>query len=299
MTVSEHWALWTSPVVAVLQRVLGPALWLLDRAAIAPMSRLLLPRRQAPADVTADELAAVMELSGRRGVIDRNASALLQEIIELSDLRLDDIMVPRVDMIAYDVDGDRQGLLDLFRRTHLRRVPVYEGSIDRVVGLIHAKRLFLEGEQPLRNLVTPVLFVPEAATVERTLVQLRVRRVQLAVVVDEYGGTAGLVTLKDILEEIVGELRIGRDEEEAPAVQKVSQREYLVDGDLAIHEWADAFKMDLSGRRISTVGGFVTARLRRIPRVGDRLDYRNLRFEVLAMTGRRVHKLRLTLEGQT
>jgi len=299
MTVSEHWALWTSPVVAVLQRVLGPALWLLDRAAIAPMSRLLLPRRQAPADVTADELAAVMELSGRRGVIDRNASALLQEIIELSDLRLDDIMVPRVDMIAYDVDGDRQGLLDLFRRTHLRRVPVYEGSIDRVVGLIHAKRLFLEGEQPLRNLVTPVLFVPEAATVERTLVQLRVRRVQLAVVVDEYGGTAGLVTLKDILEEIVGELRIGRDEEEAPAVQKVSQREYLVDGDLAIHEWADAFTMDLSGRRISTVGGFVTARLRRIPRVGDRLDYRNLRFEVLAMTGRRVHKLRLTLEGQT
>jgi len=286
--------------VAVLQRALGPALWVLDRAAIAPMSRLLLPRRQAPADVTADELAAVMELSGRRGVIDRNASALLQEIIELSDLRLDDIMVPRVDMIAYDVDGDRQGLLDLFRRTRLRRMPVYEGSIDRVIGLIHAKRLFLEGEQPLRNLVTPVLFVPEAATVERTLVQLRVRRVQIAVVVDEYGGTAGLVTLKDILEEIVGELGVGRGgPAEAPAVQKVSQREYLVDGDLAIHEWADAFKMDLSGRRISTVGGFVTAQLGRIPRVGDRLDYRNLRFEVLGMSGRRVHKLRLTLEGQT
>jgi len=297
MVFAEPWALWTGPIVLVLERVLAPALWVLNKAAIGPLTKIILPGPRRSAEITTEELGAVLELSGRRGLIDRNASAFLQEILALTHLRVCDIMVPRVDMIAYDVDQTGQGLMDLFRRTRLRKVPVYEGTIDKIIGLIHAKRLFLSPHARLRELVSPVLFVPETANVERMLVQFRVRRAQMAIVVDEYGGTAGLVTLKDIMEQIVGDIRDGRPFGASPAVEKKSDREYLIDGDLPIHEWADAFKMGLAGHRITTIGGFVIAQLQRIPRVGDTVTYRNLRFTVLSLRGRRIEKLHLTLEG--
>jgi len=257
--------------------------------------RILAPRSAGQTQITAKELTSVLDLSARRGIIGHDANALLQEIIELTDLRVSDIMVPRVDMIAYDVDSPPAGLLDLFRRSGLRRIPVYERDIDHVLGLVHAKRLLLQPEGPLRDLVAPVLFVPEAANVERLLIQLRTQRAQTAFVVDEYGGTAGLVTLQDVLEEIVGDIPEPGEGDREPAVRQVGPRAYLLNADLAIHEWADAFRMDLSGRRISTVGGFVVSRLGRIARVGDVVTYRNLRFRVESMRRSRIGQLRLEL----
>jgi magnesium and cobalt transporter len=239
-------------------------------------------------------MAAVLDLSAKRGIIDHDASSLLREIVSLADLRVGDIMVPRVDVVAYDVDAPREGLLDLVRRTHLRRIPVYEKDLDHVVGVIHAKRLLLDAAAPLRSLVVSVPFVPEHANVERLLHQLRIRRSQIAVVVDEYGGTAGVVLLRDALEEIVGELP-GPGEDRGAAVEELPDGKYLIDADLAIHEWVDAFKIDLKGERISTVGGFVTSLLGRIAKEGDAVTYRNLRFAVASMRGRRIGKLRLEL----
>ena len=120
----------------------------------------------------------------------------------------------------------------------------------------------------------------------------------MAVVVDEYGGTAGLVTLKDILEEIVGDIPEAEQAAPGPAVEDIGDNEYLIEGDLAIHEWVDEFKMDLTGKRISTVGGFITSLLGRIPSVGDRVEYRNLAFTVESMRGRRVGKVALKLLEQ-
>jgi putative hemolysin len=152
----------------------------------------------------------------------------------------------------------------------------------------------------VRNLVAKVPFVPETGSVERALYQFRTTRTQMAIVVDEYGGTAGLITLEDALEEIVGDIRDAHDVEAGPAVERVGERRYVLNGDLPIHEWVDAFKMDLSGRRISTVGGFVTSLLGQIPRVGQQADYRNLRFTVQSMRGRRIGRLALELrEGET
>ena len=291
----EKWALPAAPAIVMIGRVLCIPLWILERFLVGPMTRIAAPRSAGKTYIEADELALVLAMSAKRGIITHDANALLQEIVELTDLHVADVMVPRVDMIAYDVDASRAGLIDTFARTRLRRIPVYEGDLDHVTGLIHAKRLLLAGETPLRELVGPVVFVPEAGNVERLLVQFRLRQVQTAIVVDEYGGTAGLVALQDVLEEIVGDIPAPGEAPEAPAVRELAPGQYILNADLAIHEWADAFKIDLAHRRISTIGGFVTAQLGRIARVGDEVTYRNLRFRVEAMRRRRICTLRLDL----
>jgi CBS domain containing-hemolysin-like protein len=240
----------------------------------------------------------MLELAAQRGILHHEASALLQEIVELTDLRAGDVMAPRVDMAAYDVDGPAEGLLELFRTTHLRRIPVYEKDVDHVLGVVPAKRLLLGDPRPLRQLVEKTPFVPEAANLERVLVLFRVTRTQMAIVVDEYGGTAGVVSMQDVLEEIVGDLPDPYEAPHGPAVERISEREYRLDGDLAIHDWADVFGMDLSGKRISTIGGFILSRLGHIPRVGESVDYRNLRFTVLSMRGRRIEKAALELREE-
>ncbi len=284
--------------LSVIERAAGPVLWVLEKALVVPLTRIIAPAQAARGDITAEELAALLDLSAKRGLIDRDVNALLQEIVALTDIRVADIMVPRVDMIAYDVDGDPAGLIELFTATRLRKIPVYERGIDNVLGVVHAKRLLLSPTPPpLRQLVAKVPFVPEAAKVERLLLQFRVTRTQMAIVVDEYGGTAGLVTLEDVLEEIVGDMPDSHAAAPGPAVQRVSDSEYLLAGDLAIHEWEDAFKIDVSSEQISTVGGFVISLLGRIPREGDQVEYRNLRFTVVSMRRRRIEKLHLELLG--
>lgn len=292
--IRERWAVAAAPPVAVALRVFSPVVRVLEAAFVAPLTRLLAPRREG-LEITAGELGAILDLSVRRGLIGPDANAFLQEIVQLTDIRVADIMVPRVDVIAYDVNGPPGGLIDLFRKTHLRKVPVYDGDIDHVLGVVHAKRLLLDGGGDLRELVVKVPFLPEAANIERALLQLRVGRKQMAIVVDEYGGVAGLVTLEDIIEEIVGDIEETQEADRTRPVSRVGENEYLIDGDLAIHEWVDAFKIDLGGRRISTVGGFVISLLGRIPAVGDAADYRNLHFTVEGMRGRRISKLRLEL----
>ncbi len=290
---AEPWARIVAAPVAIVDRLLRLPLVLLDSLLVWPLTRMVAPQAGADSVITADELAEILDLSAKRGVIDHNASSLLQEIMELSDLRVRDIMVPRVDLVAYNVDAPVAGLVELFRETRLRKIPVFDGGVDNILGVVHAKKLLMEPQTPLRQLVVKVPFVPEAGVVERALLQLRVTRSQMAIVVDEYGGTAGLVTLKDILEEIVGDIPDPHDVDRGPEVVTAGDTEYIIDGDLAIHEWSDAFKTDLSGHRISTIGGFVTSLLGRIPRTGDVVTYRNLRFTVESMRRRRIGKIRL------
>ena len=296
--IAERWALVTARPLVIVGRVLAAPLWVLEQTLVRPMTRLLAPAPAGSAEISTDELASVLDLSARRGIIDHNANVLLQEIVELTDLRITDVMVPRVDMVAYDVDAAPAGLLERFASTRLRRIPVYEGDVDHVLGLVHAKRLLFHPDAPLRELVVETFFVPESGNLERLLMQFRMKRTQTAIVVDEYGGTAGLVTLQDVLEEIVGDLPEPEDIGQTPPVEKVGPRSYRIRGGLAIHDWADAFKIDLAGKRISTVGGFVTSQLGRIARVGDTATYRNLRFTVESMRGSRIGKLLLELREE-
>ncbi|MDP7637154.1 MAG: hemolysin family protein [Phycisphaerae bacterium] len=291
-----RWVLLCATPLVMFQRGLWPLLWVVRRLAVGPITRLVAPGRTQGGEISQAELAALLDLTARRGAIDRDTSAMLQEIIELTDLHTADIMVPRVDMVAYDINGPRAGLVALFKSTGLRKIPVYDDDLDHIIGVVHAKRLLLSDRTDIRGLIAPVTFMPESANVERLLAHFRRCRAQLAVVVDEYGGTAGLVTLEDVVEEIVGEMPDPRGRLLGPVVRRVGDGQYILDGNLAIHEWADVFGVDLHHGRISTIGGFVTSLLGRIPRVGDAADYHNLRFTVVSLQGRRIGQLKLQLE---
>jgi len=295
LSATRRWALLCGAILAAYKRAVGPVLWLIQEVAIGPITRVIAPGRRRGGEISAGELGDILALAARQGTIDRDAGAMLQEIVELTGLRTCDIMVPRVDMIARDIATPRAALIQTFKDTGLTRLPVYDGDADNVVGIIVARALLLSPRKPLRELLKPVTFVPEAASVERLLVGFRANSTKLAIVVDEYGGTAGLVTLEDVLEEIVGDMPDPRELETQPAVREIGEGLYVLDGNLPIHEWADAFEIDLRRQRITTVGGFVTWLLGRIPKLGDTATYRNLHFTVESLHRRRIGRLRLQL----
>lgn len=294
-SVAKQWSVLVALPILLLQRLLEPLLWVLERGLVDPLTKLLAPRASTEPFITAEELSALMGLSARRGILDHDAGEMLQEIVELKDLRARDVMVPRVELVAFDLRRDPAELRELFRKTHLRKIPVYEGDLDNVLGVIHAKRLLMNPDAALQGMIRPVSFLPEAADLERVLHQLRSKHAQMAIVVDEYGGTAGLITLEDVLEEIVGDIRDIDEAEPPPAVQRINEREYALSGRLLVRDWAEAFDLEPVEGRISSLGGLVTQLLGRIPAVGDTVTYRNLHFTVTAMRGRRVHTLRLEL----
>jgi putative hemolysin len=297
-TVARKWALLAALPIDILRRVFLPVLWILDVGIVRPFTKILAPSStKATTDITAEELAGLMRLSAQRGVLARDVGDMLHEIVELTDVTAGEIMIPRVDVVAFDVEKPVAELIELFRETGFRKIPVYRGDLDSVLGVVHAKRLLLHPETPLEQLIRPVSFLPEAANLEKLLAQFRKTRQQMAVVVDEYGGTAGLVTLEDVLEEIVGDIPDYREEPSRPAVQKLTPTRYLVSGDLSIRDWAEAFGLEPVKGRISTIGGLAATLLHRIPREGDSVDYHNLRLTVHAMRRRRVEAVRLDWIG--
>jgi len=292
------WSQLAAYPVLILSRGLLPVLWVLEKLLVNPLLRIVAPSVSSR-EITSDELASLLELSAKRGIIAHDASRLLREIVQLNDLRVSDIMVPRVDMIAYDIHDSREGLAKLFQESHLRKIPVYDTQPDAVVGVIYGKDLLLSEATPLRDLAVKVPFVPAAGVVERLLVQFRVTRKQMAMVVDEYGGLAGLVTLKDIVEEIVGDIPDAADGPVQPAVERLAHNQYLLAGDLPIHDLADVLGVNLVAARITSVGGFLVSLLGRMPKPGDEARYRNLKFSVVSTRRRRVNKLRLELMEET
>lgn len=289
---------WVSLPLTLLGWVVLPLRWILGYAVVGPLQRLITGRRPVPrALVTTDELQAIVEVSEREGAVSRDESEMLTEVLELAELRVREVMTPRVEIVACDVRTPTPRVLDLFRRSRHTKIVVYEGRIDEARGVVYAKTAFLAPDRPLATLVRPVHYVPETKTVESLLKEFRANRIQLAMVVDEYGGVAGLVTLEDCLEEIVGEIEDETDRPGPEPVRRLGPAEYLLAGNLSIRSWADLFDQDRPdvGGRYSTVAGFVTSLLGRVPRQGDAATWRNLEFTVEEVRRRRVMRVRLRL----
>lgn len=290
-----------APLSAALVRtsalLLGPVARALDVAVVVPLSRLIFGAEHARKEprLSARELKTLLELSRRRGVLGWAESRYLREVIDVSGLKVRDIMVPRVEMITFDIREPAASLRELMRRTRLTKVPVHEGSIDRILGLIYAKVLFFEPDKPLRELIQPVHFVPELISLEQLLEHFRRTRSQIAVAVDEYGGVAGLVTLEDLAEQIVGEIRDPEDLPEEPEVVQLSEHEFEIAGSLSIHDWVDVFGGEPADPRIATVGGLVISRLGRPARLGDVVRFANIELRVVGLRGRRITRLRVRL----
>jgi CBS domain containing-hemolysin-like protein len=292
-----------APVCATVVRlagfVAGPLGRVLDWVLVEPVTRVALGGHPgspaAGSDLSRLELKTLLEMSRRRGAIRPPEDTFLRSVIDLGHTRVKDVMVPRVKMTAYDVNAPPEGLCELIRATRHKKVPVHDRSLDNIVGLVYAKVLFLSPGRRLRDLVQPVRFVPELITCEQLLVHFRQTRTQLAIAVDEYGGVAGLVTLEDVLEQIVGELHDPEEKPDEPDLQALPDGQYDISGQLSVHYWVEAFRLPPQVERVATVGGLVMARLGRPARVGDLVRVGNVELRVTQVRRRRVERLRLRL----
>jgi len=286
-----------------------PVLWVLRP--VGRVARLGLPltgpRREAPVPVAGETVPEepeqpdidLEEEIGDEG-LDRRERAMIRAILHLDETPIREIMVPRVDVVSVDVNTSLEQALPRVLESGHSRLPVYEESADNIIGVLYTRDLLAASARgqgasipTIRELMRPGFFVPESKRVNEMLTEFQQRRVHLAVVVDEYGGVAGLVTIEDLLEEIVGEIEDEFDREE-PSVEQVTTGEYLIDASLSVDEFNAKFNVSLEAKGFDTMGGFLLSRLGRIPLAGDMVEEGDLRLQVVATAGRRIKKLRIT-----
>jgi CBS domain containing-hemolysin-like protein len=291
----EAWAMALAPAVMLLE-------WI-----VAPLSRLLVGFSTTMARplggsgvlpvVTEEEIKTMVDAGEEGGAIEQEEKEMIYSIFQFGDTLAREVMVPRIDMVAIDVNTPIAEAVDIILRAGHSRIPVYEESTDNVIGLLYAKdllRVWKEGslDRTVRDLLRPVYFVPEAKKLDDLLAELQRQRVHIALVVDEYGGIAGLVTLEDIVEEIVGEIRDEYDEAEEPRIEPLDDGAYLLDGRLDLDDVNDLLDADLPRETADTLGGFVYGELGRVPVTGEKLVAGGLELRVEQVTGRRIRKIR-------
>jgi putative hemolysin len=276
-----------SALLAPLQRVAERLLELVYRA--------LGEAGRAERAITAEALGEVLERSAEQGLILESEAEFLAGVVELGEVRVREVMTPRVDMLAIDVlDERREEVLQRAVEERATWIAIVSGSPDRVLGRVRVRELLLAPEADLRTLLEPVVFVPEVASLLQLLEFLRREGLAQAIVVDEWGGTAGLVRLEDVFERIVGDLPVEGERSER-AVEALGEGRFRVAGSLSIRDWNERFGHRVVPTEFETVGGFVTALLARIPRPGDAVESGGLRFEVDAVDRGRIRTLALSL----
>ena len=247
--------------------------------------------------ITEEELRAMLEASAQSGAIEEDEKEIIRNVISFGDTDVRQVMTPRIDVKAIDVGAGLPVLLELIVESGHSRIPVYETSVDTVVGIVHAKDLLpalARGERTLdlRPLMRLPLVVPENRRIDDLLDEFRRSSVQMAIIQDEYGGTAGLVTVEDLLEELVGEIQDEYDQEDAQ-FQTLEPGVYRVDARMAIDDLNDLLDLDLPHDDFDTIGGFVFGQFGRQPEVGESVGYENLEFTVEKTDGRRVDQVML------
>jgi putative hemolysin len=295
----ERWALVLSRPIDFLARILSPIIAVLT-GITRWVTGLLGVQLNNEASITAEELRLIVERGGEQGVLEAEEEQMINAVIELGDRRVHEVMVPRVSIAALAVQATFEEAIDAVVTDGHSRIPVYEDSIDEIVGILYAKDLlpYLKPDAgarpPLRKLLRPPVLVPESMTIDDLLHELQRRKVHIAIVLDEYGGTAGLVTIEDLLEEIVGEIQDEYDVEE-PIVVKLSDTEARVDGRADVDALADLFDMDHldleDEEEYDTIGGLVYHRVGGVPSPGDRVELPGLTLTVESTDGRRVGKV--------
>jgi len=288
-TFRDRAVLFIAPVLLAVHRGIGPLRNLIDAAVIAPLSRLTAPSAK-PRDLNQDELAAMLDLSAREGVIDDLEQSLLHEVIRMRRLRVADVMTPRVSMSAITRDSDRREIERLAERTHLSEVPVRSQGAGTVNELCSVRSYLLDERGPSARLadhIHPARFVPELSSLEQLLDHFRRTRTSTAVVVDEWGGTAGVVTIEDLVEELVGDI-VGLGEESVPGPERLEDGSWRVSGAMRLDEWSAQFGAGILPERVRTVGGLFMDLLGREPRDGDEITLGNLLCSVESCDGGRV-----------
>ncbi len=290
---ADSFALKVSGPVTVLNTLFFPLSFLLIHLKSA-VSRLI--RVEKSSGMTEDELLTLVDEAEQDGGIDSGEKELFHNVIEFTDLDAGDILTPRIDVVAIDIEETPKELQELFEETGFSRIPVYRDTIDNIVGVVNEKdfhRHLRDTENTIESILQPALFIPASVKISELLKQLQQKKVHIAVVVDEFGGTEGIVTIEDIVEELVGEIWDEHDTV-AAEIREIGKDTFAVPAATELSEFFERFGVE-EETEVSTVNGWVTAHIGKIPAVGDTFDFENLTVRVTATDEQRASEIEVTV----
>ena len=291
---ADSMALKIAPVIRFLMIVLTPLVIIVNALAGAVMKLLRTDRENTKETMTEEELRTIVQVGHEEGVIEKEEQQMIDNVFDFGDTIARDVMIPRIDMTWIPEDADYDTVLSTFREDKYTRMPVCRDSADTVVGIINVKDLLLrDPEKPFRiaDCMREPLFTHERKKTSELMREMRKNYTNIAIVLDDYGVTAGMVTMEDLLEEIVGEIRDEYDTDEEKSIRRTGDGEYAVEGDVRIQELNETLGLDLSSEENETVGGLVVELLDHLPETGESVAMGNVRFTVREMDKNRIGKL--------
>ena len=296
---AEKMALIYAPIISIFMKVMTPVIFIINGLSIGVLFLLRVDPNAKNDLMTETELRTIVDVSHEDGVIESDEREMIYNVFDLGDAKAKDVMVPRVHVTFADVNSTYEELLDIFREDKFTRLPIFEDTTDNVVGTINMKDLLLYDntkEFHIRDILREAYFTYEYKSISELLVEMRQASFNIAIVLDEYGETAGLITLEDILEEIVGEIHDEYDENEEDFVQEVSEREYIIEGSMNLDDLNDRLDLDLNSEEYDSLGGFIIERMDRLPEAGDSIvTEEGIRMVVEKLDKNRIEKVHVYL----
>ena len=295
---AEKLALIYSPVIYALMWLLTPVIFVINQISQFLLLLLHIDMSKRGAIITETELRTMVDVSHKEGIIETEERKMINNVFDFGDAEAKDVMVPRIDMAMADVNSSFNDLLELFQKERFTRIPIYENSTDNVIGIINMKDLLLYDKKEdfnVRNFLRKAFYTYESKKLSELMREMKKTSVNIIIVLDEYGVTVGLITIEDLLEEIVGDIRDEYDAEEEEEFKKISDTEYLIEGQMKIDDLNDHLNLNLSSENYDSVGGIIIENLDRIPAAGDSILLDNIRLTVQKLDNKRIDKVNVKI----
>lgn len=269
---ADNISLFYAGIISTLMKILTPVIFIVNKMALGLLKLLRVDANGAQNTMTEDELRTIVDVSHEEGVIETEEREMINNVFDFGDAQAKEVMVPRIDMTFADVNSTYQELIDIFREDKFTRLPVYEDSTDNVVGIINMKDLLLYEDKEsfsIRDILRKPYYTYEHKNTSELLIEMKKSSINIAIVLDEYGATAGLITLEDLLEEIVGEIRDEYDMDEEDPIQQINDYEYMVQGSMNLEDLCSTLELGWESEDYDSIGGYMIGLLDHLPTVGE------------------------------
>lgn len=296
---ADSMSLTVAAPIGLLMKILTPVIFIINKLSLGLMFLLHVNIKDAQKKMTEEELRTIVDVSQENGVIEHEERDMIHNLFDFGDAEAKEIMVPRIDMTFVQADATYQEVLDIFRQDMFTRLPVYEDSTDNVIGIINMKDFLLQNDTPefsVRNLLREPYFTYEHKNTADLFLEMRKSSISLAIVLDEYGVTAGLITLEDLLEEIVGEIRDEYDADEEDDITRISDREFYVLGSANLNDVSEALSLHFTSNDYDTIGGYCLGLLDHLPEKNEIiLTDNNILLRIDRMEKNRIERIYIRL----
>lgn len=300
---SESISLLYAPVIYILTIILTPIIAVVNFLSSRILILLHIDPSQSHKVMTEKELRTIVDVSHEEGVIEEEEKEMINNVFDFGDMLARDIMIPRIDITYVSLDASYDELMEIFMRDQFSRLPVYDESKEKVIGIVYLKDLFFykikHKQEPfkLQDIMREPFFAYETQNISDLMAKMRSESISFAIVLDEYGATAGLITLEDLIEEIIGEIRDEYDSAESEQFRMVNEHEYIVDASMKLDDLNDLLKLNIDSDDYDSVGGKIIELLDRIPKNGEFAECDKVVFQVLSMDRHRIDKVRIVVKA--